>query len=132
MMEIATNNSQHNGDDFDESFNVLCSSLGLQTAENEQIKTDMLIAEMKKLRQRTNAIYYECENELKNVKEAHEVDKQNYKAEIHERFEAVQFELAKMSNELQNMGLEKDEQEKFNEKCKALLSSINERKLFFN
>lgn len=132
IMDIANGNvdenSQHNGNEFDESFNLLCSSLGLQKAENELKKADMFFAELKKLRQKSAAVYCECAEELQKVKEAHLEEKIKHQAELEEKVEALQFHLAKMSNELKNAKMQKDTQKSINEKFESFLSSINERK----
>lgn len=115
----------------DESFNVLCVSLGLHHTKNELEMVDLVFAETKKLRAKSEGLMMECLTELQDVRQAYNNELIAVKTEIGQQMESLQCELAKKSDELKNASVENQQQYIIKEKFKNFLNLMSDRKLHF-
>lgn len=119
-----------NGFGDEESFSFMCSSLDV-VQHDETSQANFFLEKLMQFRTVYQNMCHQYVDEIETTEKKHQDDKNQLQAEIHIKMTELQDELAKRTNELTNMTVEKLAQKTFNGKFQQFLRSIHERKYYF-
>lgn len=133
MTNTSTPNPSHNGSlENDTDFSLLSASLDMQKVQNDEVaQAKVTFKHLGRVRDKYEVLCYNSVNELDEMKKKHLEEIENFHNDVEKKMNALQAELAKRTDELENMHIKMLATDAFNEKLQSFIESIYDRKWNF-